>query len=192
MATGQEYLTLAKTYYSVDLPVGDYTYLNLNEARRYVKKQFPDFAEYSFTYSVTSGQKVVEETLPANLGVLKVWFDDGNGFFYELKRIPRLPDSLGLYAGLPYWYFIDSARQKIKVYVSANVDGSIYVRYVPDLQLIYDSSNLDTEDTDILDKYKEAVAIELAIKMALFDQQYDLSAFLYKLRNRIFSELVEL
>ncbi|MEM4134359.1 MAG: hypothetical protein QXV73_04105 [Candidatus Micrarchaeia archaeon] len=184
--TGSDYISLAKTYYSVEMftPAEALaSYLNL--ARDRVNRLTnANYGEYSIQvlkdYPSYTLQKPFERLFRVAIkenNLMQELFHIATGDFVFKDAMKGTPC---------YYNFIPP--KVITFYPTPNKDTSAYLYGTLKLEFRYNSGNLSANDSEIPDTYADAVAIDLAKRIALLDQQYELVGLL---ENLFFTKLQE-
>ena len=179
--TGSDYLTKYAYYYPLATGLSQAQVIDLlNTART---EMYILLREYPVTntFVTTVGQS--DYTIPANLGLMNVWFVWGN--YGMMPRSPNLEriklddyPLLDCPIGFPECYAPISSTS-IRLYPTPGITSiTMYTRYLQPLQIIYTASNLATADPDISDKYGNLVVIKLASLVAMQDQNYNTQQYL--------------
>lgn len=174
--TGHQYINLAKTYYSVEMFLPDEIMVRfLNLARQRVNRLMnATYGEYSFTTTANECCYALQKPFER---LFRVSIVEGR-ITRELTPIATgdFPFKESLKARPIYYSFIPPSI--IEFYPTPNSAYKILVYGTPSLFLTYTTTNLSTNDTDIPDSYAEAVSIDIAKRLAMLDQQYELTGLL--------------
>ena len=172
--TGNEAIREAKLIYSVELGLsGDIMVSLLNQARERVNRLL-NLSYKRETLQTASGQK--EYLLSYSYyKVYRCLLEQPGGLLLPLKDI--LEDSfLFTNTGIPMFYSF-RPMNRLMLFPIPEATWNVFIYGNSLLDLHYNANNLDVQDV-IPDYLKHAVALDLAKRLAEYDQQYELSAFL--------------
>lgn len=171
MAKGNDYLEIAKGYYSFSTSLPSiYLESALNQARRKIKRDF--YLYERIKKNISANTKIVP--LPPYLIFNRIQAEYNN-LVWKLERLWKKVPLEDTFYGLPLYFRLE--LNQLVLYPIPNVDLTLWIELVKDLNLVYKSDNLHLNDPDIPDEYTIPVCILLAYNLALHDQQYELAAY---------------
>jgi len=174
--TGNDIITNAKLIYPVDtfLPEANMVGL-LNMAREKVNKLMQlSYTEYSFKTVANEWRYYLDRNF---YEIHRVTVDIGNSLVIPVERVNEgeFPLRDTFYTHPVIYAF--TPMNKITLYPAPDIDYDVYLYGYTQLGFNYTVTNLNYTDV-IPDNFLEPISFELARRIAIYDQNYELSGFL--------------
>jgi len=182
--TGQDIIDNAKLIYPVETFLSNDILVKLvNQAREKVNKLLAlSYSEYSFTTEANQWRYALDRSFYV---IYRVKVDIGNSLLIPLELVNEgefpLRDKLYMF---PQKYAF-TPMNKITLYPCPDKSYPVYLYGNTLLGFNYTTSNLN--DTDVIsDNYLEAISFEVARRIAMYDQNYELAGlFLQEFYNHL-------
>jgi len=182
--TGQDIIDNAKLIYPVETFLSNDTLVKLiNQAREKVNKLLAlSYAEYSFTTEANQWRYTLDRSFYV---IYRAKVDIGNSLVIPLELVNEgefpLRDKFHMF---PVKYAF-TPMDKITLYPCPDKNYSVYLYGNTLLGFNYTTSNLNNTDV-IPDNLLEAISFEVARRLAMYDQNYELAGlFLQEFYNHL-------